>query len=236
MTLAAAPTSLFKYTLLLFFFTLPLQGTEKGKLEPIFSPPKGWHKNPIETPSSRVKVSFFTKAKQEFCPSINLLEEKVSSSIEEYLKNIQKMYESDSNNRFRRLGTLKTRAGTAHLTSLDMETALGKVRVLQSIFLQEGIAYILTGAVLQEDFGLYQKDLTTSFRSFSLESNLYDYVQNEMQKSTLINQIQSLLSTQKKDKKHLDPFKRFVTQEFKEEGSYWQLLLLEEIEKKLSEN
>ncbi len=235
MTLAVAPISLLKYTLLLLFI-LPLQGAEKTNLEPIFSPPKGWHKNPIETPSSRVKVSFFTKAKQEFCPSINLLEEKVSSSIEEYLRKIQKIYESDSSNRFRRLGTLKTQAGIAYLTSLDMETTLGKVRVLQSIFLQEGIAYILTGAVLQEDFGLYQKELTDSFRSFSLESDLYNYIQNDQQKSALIHQIQNLLPTQKKDKKQWESFKRFVTQEFKEEGSYWQLLLLEETEKKLSKN
>ncbi len=94
------------------------------------------------------------------------------------------MYELDPENRFRRLGTLKTKAGTAHLTSLDMETTLGKVRVLQSIFLQEGMAYILTGAVLQEDFGLYQKDLIESFRSFSLKSHLSDYVQNDVQKKS----------------------------------------------------
>jgi hypothetical protein len=224
-----------KYLLLLLFI-FPLQGEEKETLSPLFTPPKEWHKNPSSLPSSKVKVSYFIKAKKEFCPSINLIEEKVSSSMEKYLKSIQKMYESDSENRFRRLGTLKTKAGTAHLTSLDMTTAQGKVRILQSLFLQEGVVYILTGAVLQEDFGRYQKDITDSFRSFSLVPHLEDYVKDETQKSILLTQIESLTSNTTKNTKQWEPFKNFIIQQFKEEGPYWQLLILEKMQKKLSES
>jgi hypothetical protein len=168
MTLAAAPINLIRGIFFLFFFLTPLLGEEKSFLNPAFLPPKGWHETPSQ-PSSRIKISFFTKAKKEFCPSINLAEEQVSLSIEEYVKAVQKIYESDPENRFRRLGTLKTKAGLASLISLDMENSIGKIRVLQSILIKEKTAYILTGAVLQEDFGLYQKDLIDSFRSFSLE-------------------------------------------------------------------
>ncbi|MBS0627834.1 MAG: hypothetical protein JSS09_06445 [Verrucomicrobia bacterium] len=170
MTLAAARTNLIWSFFSFFFFLTPLFGEEKSFLNPTFLPPKGWHKIPSKS-SSHVKMSFFTKAKKEFCPSINLAEETVSLSIEEYIKAVQKIYESDPENRFRRLGTLKTKAGIASLISLDMENSIGKIRVLQSILIKEKTAYILTGAVLQEDFGLYQKDLIDSFRSFSFEVN-----------------------------------------------------------------
>ncbi len=153
------------------FFFLSLHGEETVNVKAEFSPPQGWVKNLSPLPSSRVKTSFFTKGRKEFCPSINLTEEKVSLSIEEYIKAVRTLYQADPDNRWRRLGTLKTKGGTAHLTSLDMQTPLGSVRVLQSIFLDQGTAYILTGAVLQEDFGLYQKDLINCFRSFHLVSS-----------------------------------------------------------------
>lgn len=220
----------------ILLFTHSLQGEESPSLTPLFTPPKEWHKNPTLPTASRIKTSFFTKTKKEFCPSINLTEEKVSSSIDQYIKTIQEIYESDSGNRFRRLGTLKTKAGTAYLTSLDIEASVGKVRVLQSIFLQEGTAYILTGAVLQEDFGLYQKDLIDSFRSFSLTSHLSDYVKNETQKNTLLIQISNLLSEKKNDSKYWETLKDFINQDFKEEGLYWQSLILEDVQKKLSKS
>lgn len=236
MTLAAALTNLIAYILLLSFFIFPLQGEEISTLEPLFIPPKEWIINPNTLPSSRVKISFFTKAKKHFCPSINLIEEQVSSSIEKYMKTIQKLYEVNGENCFRRLGTLKTKAGIAHLISLDTETPLGKARVLQSIFLKGGTAYILTGAVLQEDFGLYQKDLIDSFRSFSLEPDVYDYVKNDLKKNNLIDRIKNLSHANTKDPSKWEPFKSFITQEFKEEGPYWQFLILEQTQKKFSEN
>ncbi len=218
-----------KHILLLLFFIHSLQGEESTALTALFTPPKEWHKNPTTASTSRVKTSFSIKTKKEFCPSINLIEEKVSSSIDKYIKTIQKIYESDAETRFRRLGTLKTKAGIAHLISLDMENSLGKIRVLQSIFLQEGTAYILTGAVLQEDFGLYQKDLIDSFKSFYLTPHLCDYVKNEEQQKILLTQISNLLSSSQ----HWETFKRVINQDFKEEGPYWQSLILEELEKKL---
>src|ERR1700722_2037560 len=103
MTQVAVPINFLIGVLSFFFCLSSLQGEEKKSLEPLFLPPKGWHKNPSDLPSSRVKISFFTKAKKEFCPSINLTEEKVSIPINQYIKAVQKLYESDIDNRFRRL-------------------------------------------------------------------------------------------------------------------------------------
>jgi len=142
-----------------------LFATEAPLPSPLFTPPKNWTEAPLS--SSSVKISFFTKGAKEFCPSVNLAEEKTSLSAERYLSAIKKMYMADPDNRWRSLGTIATKSGTAHLTSLDMEAPVGKVRILQSILIKEGVAYILTGAVLAEEFGLYQKELIESFRSLT---------------------------------------------------------------------
>jgi hypothetical protein len=130
-----------------------------------FTPPKDWKKADDSALAKSVKEAFFTKSKKEIPPSINLALEKVSLTAHEYLKAVQKTHESDPKNRWRKLGSIKTSSGTAYLTSLDTETPAGTVRILQSILLDSGTAYILTGAALQEEFPLYQKEFLDSFQS-----------------------------------------------------------------------
>ena len=136
-----------------------------------FTPPPGWDQAAPELLAPHVTVSFFTKSDKEFCPSINLATEKVSISLDQYVKSVQTAHESCPKNRWRKLGTFETLSGTATLTSIDMEVAAGKIRLLQAFILEEGIAYILTGAALQKDFSLYYQQFLQSFRSFSLGKN-----------------------------------------------------------------
>lgn len=149
---------------LLLFFSLACASS------PSLVPPTHWEPVDKKLLAPSVKEGFFTKSKKAFCPSLNLaIENSVLVSPEEYLRSVQKIQEEDPGRRWRKLGTLTTRAGSAFLTSIDMETPLGNVRLLQAILLREKTAYLLTGAALQEEFPLYQETFLDAFRSFTLE-------------------------------------------------------------------
>ena len=208
MKAAAAHTKLIR--LLLLFAPLLAEANIS-----MFTPPKEWALVDESLLAPRVKVGFFTKSKQEFCPSINLSEEKISITPKQYLKAVQKIHESNPKNRWRSLGEIPTREGNAILTSIDTETPLGKIRLLQVIFCKEGVAYILTGAALLEEFGKYQKEFLASFKSFRI-----------IQNTTLEEKARSIASTLKtKSPKGLQEALRKET----EEGGYFQLLLLKKL-------
>lgn len=137
---------------------------------PNFSPPKGWVRHEKSFPSPRVKIGYISSEKKEFRPSVTLTEEKTSLSSEGYFTTVRHLYDSDPDKRFRTLGTLQTKAGTARLCSIDMPCPAGDIRLLQTIFVREGTAYLLTAAMLQEDFGTYREAILDSFRSFSFIS------------------------------------------------------------------
>ncbi len=151
---------------ILIFLPLNIQSEETSR-ESSFTPPAKWMTVDSALLAPSVKVSFSTKSQKDFNPSINLSEEKTTLTFKEYIKAVQKMYESDSSNRWRNLGNIETKAGKALLTSIETETPLGKARLFQLFFLENGTAYILTAAALQEEFGMYQKTFLDSFASFS---------------------------------------------------------------------
>lgn len=135
-----------------------------------FSPPSGWDQAVPSLLAPGVEVSFFTSSTKEFRPSINLATEKTPTTLQAYLKSVQKIYESSQKNRWRNLGSLKMEAGTATLTAIDMETEAGQVRLFQAFLLHQGTTYILTAAALVEDFPQYQQQFLDAFHSFSLNS------------------------------------------------------------------
>jgi hypothetical protein len=208
MIAAAAPTKLLKFFLV--FIPVFIQADIS-----MFTPPKAWSLVDDSLLAPHVKVGFFTKSKQEFCPSINLSEEKITITFKQYLKAVQKIHESDPKNRWRSLGEIPTKEGNAALSSIDTETSLGKIRLLQMIFCKGETAYILTGASLLEDFSKYQKEFLNAFKSFRL-----------MPDSILEEKAESIASTLNKDStKEIQKALKKET----EEGGYFQLLLLKKL-------
>ncbi len=165
MTQAAALISKCFLLSMLILFPWHIQGEENSRI-PTFTPPTKWVTVDASLLAPSVKVSFSTKSQKDFNPSINLSEEKTTLTCKEYIKAVQKMYESDCSNRWRNLGNIETKAGKALLTSIETETPLGKARIFQLFFLENGTAYIVTAAALQEEFGMYQKTFLDSFASF----------------------------------------------------------------------
>lgn len=196
---------------------------------PIFCPPKGW--KPVSSPSPKIASSFLLKTKKNFSPSLNFTIEEFSGTAEQYLSSLEKLYTNHSDHRFRRLGLLQTKTGNAHLTSLDMSTPAGKIRILQSILFKDEKVYILTGALAIEDFGSYQEELIKTFSSITFIDQLEQYIQSDKKKEIFAQKASLVLS-----KKEISSFIKFLEKEFCQEGSYWQSLAVEELVKKVEPN
>ena len=222
MTLAAA---LIRFCL---FCSCLIPFSIKGNIA-IFSPPEGW--NEAISPSSKVKASYILKTKNNFSPSINFTSETTSTSPKEYLSSLEKLYTNHTDYRFRTLGTLNTKSGLAHLTSLDMTTPAGKARILQSIFFQDGTAYILTAAIPLESFGTHQKEIFQSFCSLTFVNTLEEYIQNSSQKELFLQKLNEDSSSN-----DISSLRQFIAKQFPKEGLHWQSLAIEELAKKVTQN
>lgn len=133
-----------------------------------FTPPKDWTTADPKCLAPRVKSAYVGKNNSGFCPSINLATEEVSITVEEYLKVVKKLYALDRDIRWRDLGKIQTKAGSARLTEIDTKTEFGNIRMLQMILVKEGQAYIMTAAASKENFSQHYKDFEQAFRSFDI--------------------------------------------------------------------
>jgi hypothetical protein len=212
-----------RINLLCFFFLPLLLWAETPKDFCFFIPPKNWTLvNPSLAPSN-VKIAFIAKEKKSFCPSLNFVTENTSLNLSEYLQAVRSLHIADKANRWRILGPLHTKAGKAVLTEIDTETPKGKARLLQAILLKNSVAYILTAALSQETFGLFQKEVLESFRSLSI-TNSFDDSLSSPEKLALFQEKKELFS---EGLLSLQTMQDFLSSKFPEEGPYWQFLALQ---------
>jgi hypothetical protein len=206
-----------------------------------FHPPKGWEI--AQSASPHVKMAFVKKdKKQGFCPSINLsIEEVGTSSLNDYLSDVKTIHEQNRNNRWRKLGKVRTAAGDAQLTEIDTVSQLGSVRMLQLIFLKDGRAHILTAAALKNDFCTHYREFQEAFRSLTITQDLLETIPQMQRKVDLKNQLESLLqarielfSTEEFEKKHWPAFENKILQEYEDMGLFWQTLVLKQLHEKAS--
>lgn len=127
------------------------------------TPPDDWVQlSPDDSPSA--EASWLKKSKKMFSPSLNLTTEKISVSLDEYVQEVRKIYQKNSQVRWRPLGKLETGAGTGELTELDFKTQWGAVRMLQLLLVRDNCAYIVTGAALKDEFSTYQRTFRDVFK------------------------------------------------------------------------
>jgi hypothetical protein len=169
---------------LLPFFTYAVENNEVKNSFCYFVPPKGWHAAEAEQLSSHVKVGFIGKGRSSFCPSLNLALEEVALSAEKYVEAVKKLHQADKKNVWRDLGKIQTRSGEAHLTAIDTKTEFGPVRLMQMILVKNGMAYVLTGAALKEEFSLLYKEFQGAFQSLTITNS---EVTNENEKDNSTN-------------------------------------------------
>jgi hypothetical protein len=193
-----------------------------------FVPPENWDIADPTTLSPAVKIAFLTKSSKGFCPSINLAIEKTHVSINEYLKAVKAIHEQDRSNQWRALGKVKTQSGLAQLTEIDSPSEFGPIRLLQLILLKDGYAYVLTAAALKEEFSAHYQAFQTAFRSLTLTNDLFSNIPQLERRETL-----KLKQNQLNETADWDPFQKTVLEDFKDMGTFWQILVLSDSHDKL---
>ena len=208
---------------------------ETAILYSFFVPPKEWEMTDPKLLSPRVKIGFIKK-KSGFSPTLNLATEKTDLSIQDYLKVVKKIHETERNNRWRHLGKMRTHSGEAHLTEIDIQSAVGPVRLLQLITIKEGTAYIVTAAAAKEEFPQFYKEFQDAFRSFTFTQDLTSAITDPERKNTLIKAQEQLLSSSSNEEreKNWPLFQSIVIKQFADLGAHWQTLILQSTREKMS--
>lgn len=135
-----------------------------------FTPPAGWHiADPKALPKS-VKVMVVGKGAYEFPPSINLGTETYSGTLKQYLKRI-KQINASRGAQWKDLGTIRTEAGNASLSQVELKNQWGDVKMMHVILLKDGIVYIMTAASRKDEFPRFYKEFFSAMRSFKLSDD-----------------------------------------------------------------
>lgn len=209
-----------------FFFCLILSSlfADKKEFFCYFDPPSEWECADPKALSPLVQVGFIGKGKKMFRPSLNLAEEEIDCGIKEYLKAVKEIHESDPHTKWKDLGVFQTKSGEARLTEISRKTKWGDVRMLQSILIHKQKAYILTGAVLREEFPDQYKLLLNAMHSIQITDNLICAVKKDDLRTKLENICARL--QKENETKNFDAFQKLILDEYKEMGMHWQILMV----------
>ncbi len=133
----------------------------------LFDPPPGWKMAESDQLPRYVEAMVIGESRSNYPPSINVGVEEFNGSLRDYLKIVKRINEVQ-NNCWKSLGFVETAAGKADLSTVDIQTPWGKVRLLHVILVREGKAIILTGAAKQEEFTALYPILLKSMRTLRL--------------------------------------------------------------------
>ena len=136
-----------------------------------FTPPEGWLSADPKALPKHVFVMVLGKGKKEFPPSINLGMSPFKGTLKDYLKNVKAINDAHGIE-WKDLGSIRTEAGVASLSQIDMATKWGEVREMHVILVKDDMVYILTAAALKEEFPAFYKEFFKSMRS--LRFNMRD--------------------------------------------------------------
>lgn len=191
-----------------------------------FFPPSGWEIAQLKTPSPHVKIGFIGKGSTDFRPSINLAFEEVDVSLKDYIKAVKELQLADPTTKWRDLGKFPTQAGTGRLTEMSNTSPWGEIKIYQAIVVENNQAYILTAAVLKEDFPKFQAELMKSFRSLALTDDIWTPIPDANQRGQFQSFFTSLGSYEDKEEEWENLQKQ--VESISQLGPYWQFLALQE--------
>jgi len=143
----------------------------------LFQPPDGWELSNPKTPSQHSICGFLDTSRSGFCPSLHLTYEKTSCSIEKYLEVVSNTAKS-KRQKWRRMGTVKTQSGLAHLAEIEVCHSLGKVCLLQAILPADGEVHILTAGALKRDLAKCAPIFHKAFQSMRVIEDLIPLSRN----------------------------------------------------------
>ena len=199
-------------SLILFFFASKVFATC------YFIPPSNWDYIDPNILSKHVVAGFVKSGSATFRPSINLAHEKTTATTFEYIKAIEKLHENDKKSIFRNLGKITTHAGDATLLQITKNTSFGEICLLQTVLLQNANAYIITGAVLKNEFSKYKNEFMQVFKSLKITSDLLSEIKDPEKKTSLLQKYKNIKENPKE-------FEKYIIENFNDLGNYWKILI-----------
>ncbi len=198
-----------------------------------FRPPDNWMAAERSALSPLVKVGFYGPRKQVgFCPSINLAEEVVHCTLKEYLDSVKKIHTSNRHKKWSHLGSIKTLAGDAALTQIDLPSPSGPLRLLQLILLKENKAYIITAACLKNEFTQILPTFRKTFHSLQVKDDLYSAIEDEKKRQKIqllyarAEKAVTLHGAFRTESKEWQAFQNTTIKDHADLGPYWQALII----------
>ncbi|MBU6383405.1 MAG: hypothetical protein KGQ49_04475 [Verrucomicrobia bacterium] len=193
----------------------------------LFTPPSGWEIAQTKQASPYVKIGFLGKGSGEFRPSINLaVEGEVDLSLKEYVKVVKELQMAEAGTQLRDLGTFPMQCGKGRLLEITNPSPWGDIKVLQALYVQDKQAYILTAAVLREDFLNMQKEIVTALGTLTFTDDLFLQIEDVQKRKDFAAYFAQLGGSAQRDVEW-DTFQKKLSQ-FAHLGSYWVYLLAQE--------
>jgi hypothetical protein len=152
--------------MIILFLIITLTGALSSQ-EVRFTPPEGWRLAEADQLPPHVQMMVMGKGKLEYPPSMNLSTEEYHGTLQEYLQ-IVKNINQKKGSEWKDLGLIKTKAGEASLSQVNVRTKWGPVRMMHVILVKDDHVYILTAAALQSEFSANYKSFLESLRSLDL--------------------------------------------------------------------
>lgn len=220
-----------------------------------FTPPKGWKAAGKEALSAHVKILVIgPKIKNEMPPTMNLMIEPYTGTLKSYLSNVKKINESHGDS-WKDLGSLKTKAGDASLSQVEIRSKWGGEKLMHAIIVRDGFAYVLTATASKGEFGRFYQQFYTALRSFDIHNNILDLIKNPEKRAKLENSIESIksvyqqnlvqYSTDSKEQVFDNPtfqhqiwlpFLESLRNDFSDLGIEWQSAVSDNLKESLLEN
>ena len=144
-----------------------------------FTVPDGWEQVRHVTPKNNVKMLVRQPKANILPPSINLVVEDVEVSLSEYLQIVKDLHKYINNAELHDLGKINTKAGSAQLITIEMNSTWGDTKILQALFIKDNVAYVITATALKEDFPNYYKDFFNAIKSFDIHENIFYMVSED---------------------------------------------------------
>lgn len=193
-----------------------------------FIPPDGWECAAPKKNTPYVQVSFFTQSASPHRPSINLSTEPVDVPLKKYVQEVKTLHKENPNFlSCKNLGKITCKQAEGRLLEITTRTPAGTLKLLQALFVEKNMAYILTGAFHPEDLTLAQKPILKTFGSFELLSSPLDLLSKEEGK-----ELQATLDSLDKlpSKERPQAFQKLQKQVLAHAqlGAQWQFHLLKE--------
>ena len=213
--------------------------TEPGAV--MFTPPQGWRYADADKLGRAVKIMVVGEGSSHFPPSINLATEPYQGTLRDYLKIMKKINDVEGST-WKDLGTIKTNAGQASLSQVDIKNQWGEVREMHVVLKKKNTIYIVTSAALKDDFSKYYKDFFESMKSLKINKDFDKLVTSPLLREELLKKIAALKIAAQRDsfdspefqKNEWEPFKKFLSEKFSSLGKKWSNYVEERIQKELT--